>query len=248
MPITIIIPVLDEASQIEECVRHVSWADEIVVADGGSRDDTVAVARGAGATVLEKTGPTIAAQRNSAIAAARNEWIFAIDADERIPDALREEIAATMLHPRHAAYRVRRRSFYLGREQTRGRWGRDWVVRLFTRERRYVLRRVHEGLEPVSDVGSLKSPLAHDPYRDLSHQLEKMNRYAYLGAQDLYDQGRRANLTDLAGRPLARFLRAYLIDGACRDGLAGLVEASLGGCTAFLKYAHLWALERRVRA
>lgn len=243
IPVTIVIPTRDEAAQIAECVRALSWADEVLVADGASADGTVALARAAGAVVLENTGPTIAAQRNAAIAQARNQWVFALDADERFTEALRDEVAQTVQAPRHEAYRVRRRNFYLGRELTRGRWGKDWVTRLFPRERRYVNRRVHEHLERMPDVGRLQAPLLHVPYRSLSHQLDKMNQFAAWGAQDLYEQGHRASIWDLVGRPAGRFLRAYLLQGAIADGRSGLVSSMLGGYTAFLKHAHLWALE-----
>jgi glycosyltransferase involved in cell wall biosynthesis len=244
VPLTIIIPALDEAEQIEEAVTHVAWADEVIVADAGSRDETVALARKAGATVLERTGPTIAAQRNAAIAAARNRWIFALDVDERISEALRPELAARVAAPDHEAYSVRRRNYYLGLELTRGHWGRDWVTRLFTRERRYVERRVHEYLEPIDDTGRLVGTLEHHPYRTLTHQLDKMNRYARWGAQDLYDRGERAGTWNIVGRPAGRFLRAYVLQGGFLDGRSGLVTSMLGAYTAFLKYAHLWALER----
>jgi glycosyltransferase involved in cell wall biosynthesis len=244
VPLTIVIPTLDEGAQIVECVRHLAWADEVIVADAGSTDDTVAAARGAGATVLERTGPTIAAQRNAAIAQARNEWIFALDADERVSDALRDELAAVLRARAHQVYQVRRQNFYLGRELIRGRWGKDWVTRLFTRDRRFVERRVHEGLEPVADTGRLTGTLRHVPYRDLAHQVEKMHRYARWGAEDMFDRGERASLWDLGFHPVGRFLRAYLLQGAVLDGRFGLVTSALGGYTAFLKYAHLWALER----
>ena len=245
VPLSVVIPVLDEGGRIGECVRRLAWADEVLVADGGSRDGTVAEARGAGATVLERTGPTIAAQRNAAIAVARNPWVFALDADEEIPDPLRDELAGVVAAPAHPVYKVRRQNFYLGRELTRGHWGRDWVIRLFPRERRYVERRVHEGLEHVRDPGTLHAPLVHVPYRDLGHQVEKMNRYARWGAEDMFERGERARLWDLGGRPLSRFLRAYLLQGGCLDGRFGFVTSVLGGWTAFLKYAHLWDLERR---
>jgi hypothetical protein len=158
---------------------------------------------------------------------------------------LQEEIGRVLEAPAQPAYRIRRRNFYLGREVTRGHWGKDWVTRLFTRDRRYIERRVHERLEPVSHPGYLQGCLDHIPYRDLSHQIEKMNRYAKWGAEDLYQAGRRAGVWDLTGRPLGRFLRSYLLQGSCWDGRAGVVASSLGAYTAFLKYAHLWALDRQ---
>src|SRR5918992_5175249 len=116
--LTVIIPTLNEAEQIEECVERAGWADEIIVADGGSTDTTVSIARRLGAQVLERTGPTIAAQRNAAIARARNEWVLAVDADERASPELGDEIARVVRAPAHPMYRVRRRNFYLGRELT----------------------------------------------------------------------------------------------------------------------------------
>lgn len=244
VPLTIIIPTLDEADQIGEVVRSLAWVSEVIVSDGGSKDETVPIAAGAGALVLESTGRTIAAQRNAAIAAAANEWVFALDADERISDELKAELPRIIAAPAHQAYRVRRRNFYLGQELTRGHWGRDWVTRLFTRDQRYEERRVHEGLEKVADPGLLAGRLIHTPYRDLSHQLEKMERYARWGALDLRDRGKRASVWDLSARPLGRFLRAYLLQGNFMDGRFGLATSLLGAYGTFLKYAHLWALER----
>lgn len=245
IPLTVVIPTLNEAERIGPLVADLAWAERVIVADGGSRDETVERARAAGALVLEGTGPTIAAQRNAAIAQAPTHWVFALDADERITPELRDELAAVVARPGHAAYQVRRRNFYLGRELERGHWGRDWVARLFPGDRRYLERRVHEGLEPVADTGRLRQPLVHVPYRDLSEQLAKIERYARWGALDLRDRGRRASVWDVTLRPLGRFLRAWLLDGAWRDGRAGWVSARLGAWGTFLKYAHLWALERQ---
>lgn len=246
VPLTLIIPTKNEAWQIGDLVRSLSWAAEVIVADGGSDDATVAEARNAGARVLERTGPTIAAQRNAAIKDASNEWVFALDADERITDRLRTELGEILTRADRRAYRVRRRNFYLGHELTRGHWGRDWVTRLFTRDQRFIERRVHESLEKVHDAGQLSGELRHTPYRDLSHQLEKMERYAQWGALDMFDQGRRASWWDLGGRPAGRFLRAWLLQGNIMDGRFGLATSLLGAYGTFLKYAHLWALERAV--
>jgi len=249
VPITIVIPTRDEAAQIAECVRQLAWAGEVMVVDGGSTDDTAALARAVGASVIECDGRTIAGQRNLGIAAASHEWVFALDADERIGPELAAELARVVAPPAppgmaHQAYAVRRRNVYLGKPITRAGWGRDWVVRLFRRDRRYVERRVHEGLEPVADVGRLAAPLEHVPYRDLAHHVSKVDRYSAWAAADLADQGRRARIADLLIRPPARFVRMYLLQLGLLDGWRGALLSGFGAMTVFLKYARLWERAR----
>src|SRR3989449_3605579 len=248
-PVSIVIPTRNEALQIGECVRGLAWAGEVIVVDGASADGTAESARAAGARVLNGAGAgtggqTIAAQRNAGIAAAEHEWVFALDADERIGPELAVELAATVDAPAHEAYAVRRRNVFLGRTITRAGWGEDWVVRLFRRERRFVERRVHEGLEPVADVGRLGAPLEHVPYRDLSHYLQKLDRYATWAAEDLAARGRRPRLSDLLFRPPARFARMYLLQLGVLEGWRGAVLCGLAAVSVFLKYARLWERSR----
>ena len=248
-PVSIVIPTRNEALQIGECVRGLAWAEEVIVVDGGSADGTAESARAAGARVLNGAragtgGQTIAAQRNAGIAAAAHEWVFALDADERIGPELAAELAATVAAPAHDAYAVRRRNVFFGRTITRAGWGEDWVVRLFRRERRFVERRVHEGLEPVADVGRLGAPLEHVPYRDLSHYLQKLDRYATWAAEDLAARGRRPRLSDLLFRPPARFARMYLLQLGVLEGWRGAVLCGLAAVSVFLKYARLWERSR----
>lgn len=244
VPLTIVVPARDEGHRIEEFIRAHPWADEIVVADNGSADDTAPRARALGARVVDAAGLTIAGARNAGAAAARNEWILALDTDERVTPLLAEELPRLLTAASAHAYEVRRRNLYLGREQRRGRWGRDWIVRLYRRGHRFVDTPVHERLEDVADTGTLAGEIDHDPYRDLSHHMAKMDRYAKWGAERLWREGRRASVADLALRPLWRFVKAYLFGLSFLDGRFGLVTSLLGAQTAFLKYAHLWALEQ----
>ena len=247
LPLTVVIPTLNEGRQIGEVLDGLRWADEVIVADGGSTDETAPIARQRGARVIEVRGQTIAGQRNAAIAAARNEWVLALDADERVTDALRQEIAAVLAAPAHPAYAIRRQNFYLGRERRRGRWGRDWQLRLFPRGRRFVDQRVHEGLEAVPNPGTLNATIHHVPYRDLTHHLEKMIVYARWGALDLHARGRRATVLDLVARPCWRFVRDYFVFGSILDGRFGLITSTLTAYSGFLKYAYLWELAEGAR-
>ena len=248
VPITVVIPTLNEAEQIAACVGHLEWADEVLVADGGSSDGTAELARQAGATVLGVPGVTIAAQRNAAIGRARNRWVFALDADERIGPELAQELTGLAgdgrLGARHDAYAVRRNNVYLGRLMRHAGWGDSWAVRFFQRDRRFVDKRVHEGLEPVADVGRLTSPLAHTPYKDLPHHVRKLVQYAEWGAADLKDSGRRVHAADLLVRPGWQFFRTYILQLGLLEGWRGLVLCGLAGVSVFLKYARLWDLER----
>jgi len=241
--LSVVIPSLDEAGRIQKAIENLRWADEVIVADGGSRDGTVELATLANAKVLHVPGGTIASQRNAAIAAARNQWVLTLDVDEHISRDLRMEIARTLEAPGHEAYRIPFHNFYLGHEMRHGRWGNESHVRLFQRNRRFLERRVHEHLEPISDVGSLRGFIEHRPYRSLAHHVEKMVRYARWGAEDLADRGREAKASDLTVRPLWRFIREYVFSGGWRDGRAGLLVAALSGFSALLKYAHLQELE-----
>jgi glycosyltransferase involved in cell wall biosynthesis len=250
LPLTIVIPTLNEAVQIGAAVADLSWADEVLVIDGGSTDNTATLAQAAGADVLVVKNQTIAAQRNAGIEAARNQWVLALVADDRVSPQLRVELGQVVAgrNPTNAAYRMKFRNHYLGRELRHGPWGRDWHVRLFTRERRYVCDRVHEHLETIDDVGTLTGPIIHHPYRDLSHHVTKILTYARWGADDLYARGRRAGVWEMAARPAWRFIRDYIVFSGWRDGAVGFVAAALSAFAAFLKYAFLFAKSRSTHA
>lgn len=249
IPVSVVIPTLDEASRIEAAVRRLAWADEVIVVDGGSSDGTPQLARDAGARVLTLTGRTIGAQRNAGSAAARNRWILALDADEAVSDELREEIAGVARAPAtpYTAYRVPSRNWHLGRE-IRHAWGRDWKVRLFTRDRRFTEVRVHEHLEGTAEVGTLQGALLHHPYRDLAHHVTKVVKYARWSAEDMHDRGRRANVLDLVARPPLRFVRDYVFVGAWRDGTAGLLLSMVSAFQVFMKYGSLLTYDSRDQA
>lgn len=246
VPITVVIPTLNEAARIGDAVRGLDWADEVIVVDGGSTDDTRRLAEQAGAQVLLAVGTTIGAQRNVGIEGARHEWILAVDADERLTPELRDEIARVAQTPpldgMPEAYRIRFRNHYLGRELKYGPWGRDWHVRLFSRDRRFITRRVHEHLDCVGSVGMLSGAVLHDSYRDVGHHVSKIITYSRWGAADLRARGRRARVSDLVIRPWWRFVRDYVLYSGWRDGAPGFIAAVLGAFAAFMKYAFLFTM------
>jgi glycosyltransferase involved in cell wall biosynthesis len=235
--VTVVIPTLNEAHQIGVLLATLRWADEVIVVDGGSSDTTACVAASHGVVVMRLECATIAAQRNLGIASARNEWILALDADERLSEELIGDIAMAVREPAHDAYRIQFQNFYGERELNRGHWARDWHVRLFRRRYHFLDRQVHERLEDVPSVGTLRGHIRHASYRDFPHHLEKVIRYAHLGADDLRARGYRVTLWHLLGKPTWRFFREYVVYGSFRDGRFGLVTSAMSALSAFLKYA-----------
>ncbi len=244
IPITIVIPTLNEAGQIAACIRHLDWAGEVIVVDAASTDDTVALARTGGARVIAAAPNGIAEQRNAGSAAASHEWVFALDADERIGHELAQELAAVIAGPVGPAYAVKRRNLFHGQVMRRGHWGRDWVVRLFRRELRFGGRTAHPALQGVTDVARLVHELEHTPYRDLTHHLHKMISYGRMSAADLAARGRRATWSDLTIRPAFRFWRDYVLHGGMLDGRLGVIYAGMSAVGTFFKYAFLWERSR----
>ncbi len=239
--VTAVIPTLNEAAQIQAAVDALRWASQVIVVDGGSTDDTVARATAAGACVLTLRGSTIGSQRNAGIEVAKNRWVLAIDADERVDDTLRDEIARVVESGSGpSAYGFRFRNEYLGRELKHGPWGRDWHVRLFTNDQRYSTTKVHEGLETRGAVGALSGSMIHRPYRDIGHHAAKIMKYARWGAEDLRAKGRRPSIWALVTRPAWRFMRDYFLYSGWRDGIQGFIAAVLSSFAAFLKYAFLF--------
>ena len=248
VPLSAVLIAFNEEKTLEAALRSVSFCDEIVLVDSGSSDRTCAIAEQAGARVIVNAPwPGFVAQRDFAVRAARHDWVLALDADERVGPALAEELGRLVADGTvsgHEAYAVRRNNEYLGRRMRYAGWGDSWAVRLFQRDRRFVEKRVHEGLEPVPDVGRLRNALDHTPYRDLAHHVRKLVLYAEWGALDMRDAGRRARGWDLVLRPPWQFFRTYVLQLGLLEGWRGLVLCGLAGVSVFLKYARAWDLQR----
>jgi glycosyltransferase involved in cell wall biosynthesis len=244
IPVSVVLPALNEAENITGALAALLWADEVIVVDGGSTDETVALAIEGGATVIELRDRTIGAQRNAGIAIARNEWVLAVDADERVTPALRDELARVIQAPTQDVYAIPFRNFYLGQEIRYGGWSRERHMRLFRRRARFSESRVHEHLLHQGEVGTLREPIVHDSYRSFGHHLRKIDTYGRWGAEDLFARGSVAGITDLTVRPAWRFLRAYIIERGMLDGRIGVILAGLSAYACFVKYAYLVELGR----
>jgi glycosyltransferase involved in cell wall biosynthesis len=244
--VTAVIAAHNESANIEACIASVDWASQVIVVENDSIDDTVDRARGAGATVISPKFTTIGAQRNHAIARITTPWVFVLDADERCTPELAAEIARVVATPgNHAAFRVPRRNFFLGKEIRHGGWGSDRPVRLFKKELRYNASLVHEHVDVTGEVGALKNALLHYTYTSLDQYFEKFNRYSRWWAEQNHARGRRGSAAAVVFKPPARFINMYVLKGGFLDGAPGIVVACLAAASVMAKYARLWELSRK---
>lgn len=243
--LTVCLIVRNESSNIDDCLESISWADEIVVIDGGSSDDTAERARRHGARVEAATDwQGFGIQRQRAQALASCDWVLMLDADERVTPALAAEIQDVLRNDdRYCAYTLPRLSWCFGRYIHHGGWYPDHVLRLYPRNRaRYNDALVHERV--VLDVGMrverLKGDLLHYTYENMHHYLAKSAQYAAAWAEQRQRRGRRASLLQGLYHALGCFLRMYVFRLGMLDGRAGLLLALLSAHSTFVKYADLW--------
>ena len=235
---------LNEAAHIGAAIDSVGWADEVVVVDSGSTDATAAIARAKGAKVICREWPGWVEQKNFAAAQAAHDWVFSLDADERVPPPLAGEIRKLLsADPPLHGYRVPRVTFHLGKWIRTTDFYPDYQTRLYDRRAaRWRGQYVHESVSVDGPVGRFRHDLEHYSFRDLRDQLDRVNHYTTLAARQMHEAGRRAGVFDLLVHPFAAFLRNYLLRLGMFDGTPGLIISIVNAYSVFLKFAKLWEL------
>jgi glycosyltransferase involved in cell wall biosynthesis len=244
--ISCIIIARDEATNIRRCLESVSWADEIVLVDVGSVDDTKTIASRFTDKIFDLEWRGFGPAKEFARSQATGEWVFSLDADEVVTDKLREEIQRIVESANPASgYFVPRKSNFLGRWIRHGGWYPDLVLRLFRKDKgHFTSRSVHEEVQVEGGTGRLTSDLLHYTDPDFDHYLGKVNQYTTLDALELHRSGREAGLLDVLFRPPATFFKMYLFRAGFADGAHGLILAAASAFHVFSKYVKLWHLKR----
>jgi glycosyltransferase involved in cell wall biosynthesis len=248
--LTVTVITRNEAADIGDALASVAWADEIVVVDSESTDETAAIARRHNARVVVREWPGYVGQKNHAASLASHDWILSLDADERVTPGLAAEIKALMARAPeaigHAAFRIPRVTWHLGRWIRTTDWYPDYQVRLYDRRAaQWSGRYVHEAVAVRGTTGRLRGELQHYAYRDIADHLETIDRYTTLAARQMQESGRRASLLEIAGHPPLAFLRNYIAHGGIRDGVPGVIISAMNAYYVFLKFSKLWELRRR---
>ena len=244
--ISVIIITKNEEVNIVECVRSASFANEVIVIDSGSTDNTVMLAKKNGAKVIETDWPGYGAQKNRAIEASKGRWIFSLDADERITPKLASEILKSIETDFFKVFSVPRRSFYISKFMKHSGWSPDHTKRLFRRG--YAIfsnHMVHEHLKTDQPSGFLYQPIIHYSYRNFETVLNKINEYSSKSAEELLNKGKRGSLTKAIIHGLWAFFRTYIIRAGFLDGKEGFMLSISNAEGVYYRYVKLMKLHEK---
>jgi (heptosyl)LPS beta-1,4-glucosyltransferase len=242
LQLSVIVITKNEAHNIDACLQSVSFADDIIVVDAESTDDTVPKAKKYTYSVFVKPWQGFAAAKQFAVQQTKHPWILWLDADERVLPELAGEIQQVILsNPDYAAFTIARRAYFLGKWIRHSGWYPGRVARLFHKNRaEFNDAVVHEGLNIHGSIGELRNDLLHYTDPNIYHYFSKFNRYTTLASEELAKEEKFFKLSDIIIRPWWQFVRMYFIRFGFLDGMQGLLLALFSSAYVFTKYAKVW--------
>lgn len=244
--LAVLILTRNEEAHIEACIKSASFADEIVVIDSGSIDKTQAIAESMGAKFI--THPMgedgFAGQRNFALTQTTADWVFYLDADERIQEEAAREIRRIVSDDNPAVYQVERKNIVFGKMMHHGGHRPDFVYRLYPRAAIHWQGKVHEGIETDLPRKTLHNVLLHYTYTTWKQYFAKFNQYTSLAAQSMFERNKRVGKAGALGHAVFTFIRDYLLRGGFLDGFMGLTMSVMASVYTFVKYLKLINLYR----
>jgi hypothetical protein len=248
MRLTAIMLTYNEAAHVADCIESVRFADDVIVFDSFSTDDTVTLAKRSKAQVIQHHFEDYASQRNAALDAVRSatDWVLFVDADERVTDELAAEVRDKITLPGYAAFRIPRHNYIFGKLTLGAGWYPDYQTRLLnvSAARYDPTRKVHEVVLLEGEEGTLAHPLIHYNYRDARQFADKQRRYAAYDAHMLYEQGIHPKAQNYVLQPLRQFWWRFVTLHGYRDGWHGFRLSGLMGWYELRKYVllrDLWA-------
>jgi glycosyltransferase involved in cell wall biosynthesis len=246
--ISAVIITFNEEKNIEAAIRSVDWADEVLLVDSESTDRTRDIAESLGARVIVNAWPGFSAQKQFAVDQAGNDWIFSLDADERVSDTLKNEILALTESDVIAdGYRIPRLSYYMGKAIRHGGWYPDSQLRLFDRRKgRWKDVIVHESVAMADGarVDQLDSDIIHYSVENAQHHAKMISeRYAPLAARQMFETGRTTSPVKIAFAGFIAFIQTYFLKLGFLDGFPGFCIAYFAAHHAFMKHLMLWEMQ-----
>lgn len=238
--ISVTIITLNAASHIEDCLHSVQWANEIIIIDSGSTDNTIEICKQYTSKIYITDWPGFGKQKNRALQKATCDWILSIDADEIVPVKLRDEIQEAILQSNIDGFMMPRLSSYCGQFIMHSGWHPDYIIRLFRRGKgEFDNSSVHEKVIIEGKIEKLKNHLIHYSFDNLEEVLTKVNHYSSASAQDLFQRGKRATLLTAILRGTWTFIRTYILQAGFLDGQKGVMLAISNAEGTYYKYLKL---------
>jgi len=244
--ISVAIITFNEEDNIKRCIDSVDFADEIIVVDSLSSDNTCQIAKELGAKVIDQKFLGHIAQKQLAVDNCTNEWVLSLDADEELSKELKTEIQNLLALPlEYDAYIMPRVSFHLGRWIRHGGWYPDAKIRLFNKNKaHWGGYNPHDKVIVDGSVGKLEGDLQHYVFDDLRHNIDTNNSYSSIMASDLDKDGKQFSYLKLFLKPVGKFLEVYIYKRGFLDGMAGFIIAVGASYSMFLKFAKLWEIQK----
>ena len=236
----------NEEDRIKECLKSLSWVDEIVIIDSFSEDNTVSICTEYTDKIYQREFDNFSVQRNYGLQKIETDWVLILDADERITESLSSEIIEEIKSPNYKAYEIPRKNFFMGKWLKCCGLYPDYTVRLFKNNNINYENKVHEGINYDGERGQFENDLLHHTYRNLSHYSKKLNHYAELSAKDKFQAGIQTNIFYIVVRPLFDFIQMYIFQRGFLGGGPGLIYSIIHSYYTFLKYARLWEQRRNL--
>ncbi|MDX8389871.1 MAG: glycosyltransferase family 2 protein [Mariprofundaceae bacterium] len=248
--LSVVVITFNEADNIARCLDSIPFADEIIVVDSGSTDDTCAIAKRYTDKVIIKSFVGFGEQKQFAVDQATGDWILSLDADEWLSEALQKSIRALLKQPIETVpegYMIYRLNYYLGKPMRHCGWYIP-ITRLFKRGKgRFNDKLVHEEVLLDGEGGTLHGDILHVPYHDVFHHIEKIQRYAKLDAKEVLRRGRSFKHLHLpihiVLRPIWKFFEKYFLQQGIREGAHGLILSVLAAFGVFLIHVHAWGMQ-----
>jgi glycosyltransferase involved in cell wall biosynthesis len=238
-PVSVIITTLNEEKNISGCLDTLKWADEIIIVDSNSEDRTCSIAEEYTSRIFNwQFESNIGKQKQYALSLATHEWVFSLDADERVTDELRDEIRRVVSGSSTCtAYRIRRKSLMYGDWVRYGGLDHDWPIRLFLKKvGSFTPLKAHEGIEIKGAIGELRGEILHLTYPTISDHIRKIDRTT---SQEIeYKQG--FSIPHLFLSPISKFIRMYILQKGYRDGMRGFIWCALSAWYNFLIDLKIW--------
>ncbi len=245
--ISVVIITKNNETIIKECLDSILWADEIVVVDSGSTDQTTAICKNYNCKIVTTSWLGFGKTKQLGVNSTAHNWVFSIDSDEQCSPLLKDAIRKTIKNSYYDGYRIKRRTFYLGKPIHFCGWQSDYPLRLFRKDKgNFNDRSIHEYVEINGAIGKINSLILHHSFPSISSHLLKMDHYTELGALEAISKGRRSSPQTAVLKGVFKFIKMYFLKLGILDGMAGFILCKNSAFGIYLKYLKIYELRKNM--